>query len=103
MALRGGNRSLGLYFYETLLLDLMFKALRIFSFLALMFITSLSAQAQCAMCKAVASSSTEAGSTVATGLNGGIIYLMAFPYLIMAVVGYAIYRHRKQQTETKAD
>lgn len=55
------------------------------------------------MCKAVSESSTAAGSTVATGLNGGIVYLMSFPYIIMGVVGYAIYRHRKQQTETKAD
>lgn len=49
------------------------------------------------MCKAVAESSTETGSTVATGLNGGILYLMIFPYLILGVVSYAIYRHRKAQ------
>lgn len=53
--------------------------------------------AQCAMCKAVAESSTESGSTVATGLNGGILYLMVFPYLILAAVSYAFYKHRKAQ------
>ena len=53
--------------------------------------------AQCAMCKAVAESSTETGSTVATGLNAGILYLMIFPYLIIGAVSYAIYRHRKAQ------
>jgi uncharacterized paraquat-inducible protein A len=56
---------------------------------------SLSADAQCAMCKAVAESGTKTGSTEATGLNVGILYLMVFPYLIMAGVGYAIYRHKK--------
>lgn len=53
-------------------------------------------EAQCAMCKAVAESSTGAGSSAATGLNGGILYLMVFPYLIMGAVGYAIYRYKKQ-------
>ncbi|MEQ9261763.1 MAG: hypothetical protein RLP14_01245 [Owenweeksia sp.] len=56
----------------------------------------LGADAQCAMCKAVAESSTGAGSSAATGLNSGIVYLMVFPYLIMGAVGYAIYRHKKQ-------
>jgi hypothetical protein len=79
------------------------KSIQYLSVLALVLVSSIPAQAQCAMCKAVSESSTAAGSTVATGLNGGIIYLMAFPYLIMGVVGYAIYRHRKQQTETKAE
>ncbi len=79
------------------------KSFRLIAFIALLLITNLSAQAQCAMCKAVTESSTEAGSSVATGLNGGIVYLMAFPYLLMAVVGYAVYRHRKQQSQSKAD
>jgi hypothetical protein len=79
------------------------KTLQYLSILALVLVSSLSVEAQCAMCKAVSESSTAAGSTVATGLNGGIVYLMSFPYIIMGVVGYAIYRHRKQQTETKAD
>ncbi len=103
MALCCRYGRVSLCFYATLLLVIMFKSLRVFTILGLFFLTSLSAQAQCAMCKAVAESSTEAGSTVATGLNGGIIYLMSFPYLIMAVVGYAIYRHRKQQTQTKTE
>jgi len=81
----------------------MYKSLRFIAFFSLFIFTSLSAQAQCAMCKAVTESSTEAGSTVATGLNGGIVYLMAFPYLLMGVVGYAVYRHRKQQSQSKAD
>lgn len=53
------------------------------------------ASAQCAMCKAVAETSTGAGSSAAAGLNSGILYLMAFPYLLLAAVGYAIYRHKK--------
>lgn len=51
--------------------------------------------AQCAMCKAVAETSQQGGSSVADGLNSGILYLMFFPYLLMGAVGFAIYRHRK--------
>ena len=98
-----GYRCYGLRFYAPLLLIIMYKTIQYLSILALVLVSSLSAEAQCAMCKAVSESSTAAGSTVATGLNGGIVYLMSFPYIIMGVVGYAIYRHRKQQTETKAD
>lgn len=56
------------------------------------------AESQCAMCKAVAESDQKGGSAVADGLNTGIIYLMSFPYILMLSVGYAIYRHKKQQS-----
>lgn len=47
------------------------------------------------MCKAVAETAQEGGSSVAAGLNNGILYLMAIPYLLMAAVGYVLYRHKK--------
>lgn len=74
------------------------------SFIALVgfLFLSLSADAQCAMCKAVAETGSQTGSTVATGLNVGILYLMVFPYLIMAGVGYAIYRHKKASKEVES-
>jgi len=55
----------------------------------------LDADAQCAMCKAVAESDLEGGGTTAKGLNDGILYLMAFPYLLIGTVGYFFYRHKK--------
>lgn len=55
------------------------------------------ADAQCAMCKAVAETSQAGGSSVADGLNSGIMYLMAFPYILLGAVGFAIYRLKKQQ------
>lgn len=58
--------------------------------------------AQCAMCKAVAETSQEGGSSVATGLNSGILYLMAFPYLILSAIGIAFYYHRKKNREEAA-
>ena len=55
-------------------------------------------EAQCAMCKAIAETSQQGGSSVADGLNSGIMYLMAFPYLLMGAVGYAFYRHKKSRS-----
>lgn len=52
-------------------------------------------EAQCAMCKAVAESSQQGGSSIADGLNSGIMYLMAFPYILMFGVGFAIYKYKK--------
>ena len=51
------------------------------------------ADAQCAMCRAVLESD-ESGQA-AKGINNGILYLMIFPYLLIAGVGFAIYRSRK--------
>lgn len=42
--------------------------------------------AQCAMCKANAASSLRNGSSVAKGLNTGILYLMTIPYLMLAFI-----------------
>lgn len=45
-----------------------------------------SAFAQCPMCKASAESSMKEGSRVAVGLNRGILYLLAMPYLFYSVL-----------------
>ena len=60
--------------------------------LVMLFISS--ADAQCAMCRAVIES--EESGEVAKGINNGIIYLMIFPYLLIGGIGYAIYRSRKK-------
>ena len=50
----------------------------------------LETNAQCAMCRAVLES--EEGQTTAEGINDGIVYLMAIPYILVAGIGYFIYR-----------
>ncbi|MCR9265121.1 MAG: hypothetical protein NXH86_13270 [Flavobacteriaceae bacterium] len=47
-------------------------------------------EAQCAMCRAVVES--EADGKTAEGINNGIVYLMAIPYVLVAGVGYFVYR-----------
>ncbi|MFY9243382.1 MAG: hypothetical protein WAO74_10165 [Polaribacter sp.] len=48
---------------------------------------------QCAMCKAVVENGDQ---SIAEGVNNGITYLMVFPYLLIGVLFFTIYRYRKQ-------
>ena len=50
---------------------------------------SLSANAQCAMCRAALTS--EGNTAKAQAVNDGIVYLMVIPYLLVAGIGYYIY------------
>lgn len=47
-------------------------------------------EAQCAMCRAVLES--EGNVEVAQAINNGIVYLMAIPYILVAVLFYFVYR-----------
>ena len=47
--------------------------------------------AQCVMCKAVAEDSAAEGA-VGRGINQGILYIMAVPYLLLGILGYLIFK-----------
>lgn len=59
---------------------------------------SFSASAQCAMCRAVLESETD--NSMAEGVNNGIIYLAAIPYLLMGGLIWFIYKSRKKAKST---
>ena len=46
--------------------------------------------AQCAMCRAVLES--EGNVNTAEGINNGIVYLMAIPYILVGVLFYFVYK-----------
>ena len=48
------------------------------------------ATAQCAMCRAVLESGED--QSAAEGINDGIMFLMVVPYLLVAVIGYFVYK-----------
>jgi len=56
---------------------------------------SLPANAQCAMCRAALTS--EGNTTKAAAVNDGIVYLMVIPYILVAGIGYAIYRMKRKK------
>lgn len=57
------------------------------------------AVAQCPMCKISAETNLNNGGTAGKGLNKGILYLFATPYLIIGGIAYVWYRNKKQQRE----
>jgi hypothetical protein len=65
---------------------------RISSILILSLLPQLS-EAQCAMCRAVLESG--GNNAAAEGINNGIVYLMAIPYILIAGVFYFVYRKLK--------
>jgi hypothetical protein len=59
------------------------------------------AKAQCAMCRAVIESSGD--TAAAEGLNSGITYLMAFPYILVGAIVYIIYRSTQKNNQKVED
>jgi len=60
----------------------------------LFLVAVLPAESQCAMCRAVLESETD--SNMAEGVNNGIIYLMALPYILVGGLIWYIYKSRKK-------
>ena len=58
-----------------------------------LFFSAINLNAQCAMCKAVVENGD---SDMAEGINSGITYLMAFPYILVGLLGYYLYRYKKR-------
>ena len=55
--------------------------------------------AQCVMCKAVAEDSASDGG-LGAGLNRGILYLMAIPYILLCALFFVIYKEWKAKSTT---
>lgn len=54
--------------------------------------------AQCAMCRTTVENNVSAGDTsLASGLNLGIMYLFFAPYLVIGVIAYFWYRNSKKE------
>jgi hypothetical protein len=75
---------------------------KVFILVALLLLTQIDAVAQCAMCRTTVESSISNGrSNIATGLNTGILYLLAAPYLIVAAIAFLWFRQSKQEQEAR--
>ncbi len=55
-----------------------------------LFLIGFSASSQCAMCRA--SLESEGNVAKAEAVNDGIVYLMVIPYILVAIIGYIIYK-----------
>lgn len=56
---------------------------------------------QCAMCKAVVEADLEAGGSKGAGLNDGILYLMAVPYLALFCFGIFYYLQKNRNNQKR--
>lgn len=59
------------------------------------FVMTVASNAQCAMCRAALGG--DANNAQAEAVNDGIVYLMAIPYLLVAGIGYAVYKMKKNK------
>ena len=80
------------------LLEMKNKILLFITFTLLL--VSVDINAQCAMCKAVVETNLETGDTKGLGLNNGILYLMAIPYIAALVFGIIYYLQNKKSNHS---
>jgi len=64
-------------------------------FIISIFLFPYKSDAQCAMCRAVLES--EENTAIAEGVNNGIVYLMAVPYILVGILFYFVYRKMKSR------
>ena len=57
-------------------------------------------EAQCAMCKAVVEANLKEGGSAGAGLNEGILYLMAMPYVAIILFGLFYFLQKRNQKPT---
>ena len=61
------------------------------------------ASAQCAMCRATLENNVSNGEIgIAAGLNIGILYLFATPYLVIGFIAFMWYRRSKLNAEAQS-
>lgn len=67
--------------------------------LAVQTIQPVEMNAQCPMCRMSAESNLKNGGTDGKGLNSGILYMLATPYLIVGAIGYVWWRNRRRDED----
>lgn len=74
-------------------------------FVLLILATSLSSDlyAQCPMCRLTAESNLANGGVDGKGLNRGILFLLATPYLLIGFIAYNWWKNRKSEEEIELE
>jgi hypothetical protein len=74
----------------------------VISVLAMFFLLALpELSAQCPMCKIAAESNLKNGGSQGKGLNLGILYMLATPYLLIGGIGLFWWKNRKKDKAAK--
>jgi len=72
------------------------KLLILFAF-GFMTLSAVEVKAQCAMCTTAVESNNKSGASTTKGINHGIMYLLAAPYLAVAAVGFIWYKKYRRK------
>lgn len=73
------------------------KRLLILIVFSLMIFGAAEVKAQCAMCTTAVESNSKSGAHTTKGLNNGIMYLLAAPYLAAAAMGLIWYKKYRRK------
>lgn len=69
------------------------KVAPIFLFFVLLLLVALDIYAQCSICTKTAQ---QLGENAARGLNGGILYLAAAPFVVAGYIGYRWWKNNRE-------
>jgi hypothetical protein len=75
---------------------------RLFKIVSVVFLLAIAAPnsyTQCPMCKIGVESNLRNGGSAGNGLNVGILYILAMPYLLVGTLGLIWYKNRKDENE----
>lgn len=69
--------------------------------IAVMLFFTVPVSGQCPMCKTALKSNqtNKKGATVGNGINKGILFLLATPYILVGAAGFAWYNYRKNRKD----
>jgi len=73
------------------------KILLIVAAFGLLLLTREPVKAQCSQCAANVATNRSSGSSTADGLNHGIMYLLAAPYIAIGVLGFVWYKKYRRK------
>lgn len=77
----------------------MFKS-RILLVLIIIVLSAIQAVAQCAMCRTQLENNVSNGDTsMASGINTGILYLLVLPYLAVLILGYVWFKNSRKDAK----
>jgi hypothetical protein len=71
------------------------------SLIVVLLMVGVDAQAQCAMCSLTAENATQNGNVQGKGLNNGILFLLAMPYLAAIGIGFLWYTRFRKKKQRK--
>lgn len=70
---------------------------------ALFFAAAPVVDAQCPMCRMAVESNLKAGGKAGKGLNTGILYMLATPYLLVGSLAFVWWRNRRKNVDAEVE